>query len=275
MAFNTYSNNQQDNKPTVNVYTPISFTNPESKVQKSRFSISYFNKMMQLSIALRNNEGSNEEFARYNNDNAVKVYISYITAKLLHDGIVDMLTNGKKNNVCVETKNGLLKVSNGIEYGSETPCISIAYAMSDGSNRIAEAIYQTNPDHTIAYNYSDGAYSTMSFPNFEIDTFVMALEQYYLASSYAIAATVNESGMYRQRALYDTIRAIAGKVGVPTGGNQSANGYSNHTFLNNSQNANSSTAGNNSVNSLNNVPKGYEQSSFDDIVNSMGAYSND
>lgn len=270
MAFNTYNNNQQDNKPTVNVYTPISFANPESRVQKSRLSISYFNRMMQISIALRNNDGGNDDYPRYNNDNAVKVFISYSTAKLLHDAIVDMRTNGKKNNVCVETKNGLLKVSNGVEYGSETPCISITYAMSNGGG-ITEAIYQTNPEHSVAYDYSDGSYSTMNFPNFEIDTFIMVLEQYYLASSYAISATVHEANMYRQRYINDTIKAIAGRVGVSAQQNSSSQNYNNHTFLTGSSDNNSSS--NNG--GMNGIPRGYEQSSFEDIVNGMNAYSED
>ena len=266
MAFNTYNNNKQDDRPTTNTYTPISFSNPKSKVQSSRFSISYFNKLMMISIAVRINDNTGEEFARYDTDNPVKVYISHNTAKLLHDAAVDMFMNGKKNNVCIETKNGLLKISNGIEFGSESPCISITHATQDGSG-IVETVYQTRSDYSVAYDYSDGSYSTMNFPKHEIETILMVLEQYYLASSYAIAASIRDADAYKYKYISEIIKGIAGKVGAATDTriNTSNGSFNSHTFLNAGQN--------NTNNSMNGVPKGYEQSSFDDIVNSMGGYS--
>ena len=151
-GLNTYNNNA-DNKPSVNVYTPMTFSNPESRVQPTRLSISYFNRVMQLAIAQKVGNGSTDEYAQYNNDNQVKVYISYRSAKLLHDGVMKMLEpNSGIDNVCVETKNGLLKVSNGVEYGSESYCISIAYADNDG--HVNEAIYQIKNNYHRAYNYS-------------------------------------------------------------------------------------------------------------------------
>ncbi len=266
-GLNTYNNNA-DNKPSVNVYTPMTFSNPESRVQPTRLSISYFNRVMQLAIAQKVGNGSTDEYAQYNNDNQVKVYISYRSAKLLHDGVMKMLEpNSGIDNVCVETKNGLLKVSNGVEYGSESYCISIAYADNDG--HVNEAIYQIKNNDQLAYNYSDGNFSMMNFPDLELKTILMCFEQYYLASSYAVAATVRESTMYRDKGIYDTINAIAQKVGAKQASNTSPNSgsYNNRTFLQNNS-GNSYSGG--SSGGMNGVPKGYEQSSFDDIVNSMG-----
>ena len=269
MAFSTYNNNKQDDKPTTTTYTPISFPNPASTVQPSRLSISYLNKVMTVSIAPRINEGS-EDFPRYDADNPVKVYISHNNAKLLHDAAVDMFTNGKKNNVCVETKNGLFKISNGVEFGSESPCISITHATQDGTN-IVETVYQTKANYSVAYNYSDGEYSTMNFPMHEINTFLMVLEQYYLASSYAIAASIRDADAYKYKYISDIIKNIATKVGVATDTrtNSSNGNFSSHTFLNGGNQNNTSRQ------DMNGIPKGYEQSSFDDIVNSMGGYVED
>ena len=266
MALNTYNNNQ-DNRPSVNVYTPMTFANPDSKVQPTRLSISYFNRVMQLAIAQKIGNGTTDEYAQYNNDNQVKVYISYRSAKLLHDGILKMLDpNSGINNICIETKNGLLKVSNGVEYGSETFCISISYA--DNNGHVSEAIYQLKNNDQLAYNYSDGNFSIMTFPELELNTILMCLEQYYEASSYAIASTIRESMMYRDRAIYDTINAIANKVGAKTPNNTSPNSgsFSNRTFL---QNNSGNTYSGGSSGGMNGVPKEYNQSSFDDIVSSM------
>ena len=271
MAMQSYTgNNQQDNKPTVNVYTPISFSNPDSQIQPSRFSISYFNRLMMMSIALKLKGNDNDEYAKYS-DNPTKVFISYRQAKILHDAILKMRTDNTIHNVCVETKNGLLKVSDGSEYGSPTACISISYASDQ--NAIVEVVYQTKNTDTVAYNYSDGEYSTMDMPNFEIDTLVMILDQYYYASSYAVAATVRESSMYYNKGIRDTIRAIAVKVGVNfEGATKSQQNYNNHTFLSGSNNSNNKPQFNNGA--TNNTPKGYDQASFDDIVNAMSGYTN-
>lgn len=262
---NTYNNNKQDNRPTVNIYTPISFSNPESRVMDTRLSISYFNRVMVISIATRSNPGSND-YPTYDNDNAVSVYVSYHKAKILHDAIVDMLNDTSKNNVCIELKNGLLKVSRGIEYGSQNYCISISYADREG--HVNEIVYETKATgYDAAYNYSDGSFSSLSFPKFEIETLMMVLEQYYIASSYAIAATVRESSMYRDKFTQDTIKAIAEKVGVQISNGKS--NFNNKTFLSGNGNNSGGNTGMTSSSFNGEVPKEYEQSSFEDIANSL------
>ena len=155
--FNTYNNNQD--RPITNTYSSVSFANGTSKIMPTRFSINYFNKVMSISIALRNNDPS-EQIPRFDNEHQITVYVSYLKAKILHDAIVDMLAT-KKNNVCIELKNGLLKISNGIEYGSESPCFTITYA--DDKGKTTEVIYQTNTNYTAAYNYTGDSFSTMTF----------------------------------------------------------------------------------------------------------------
>ena len=255
MALRTYNNN--DKTPTVSTYSSIVFSNPESKIMASRFSISYLNKVMKVSIALRNNAGSNDEYATYDSDNQVSVYLSNIKAVLLRDMLIKMKTDPTIHNVCVESKNGLLKIFDGAEYGVQNPCISISFA--DESGNITEVIYETKA-HECAYNYSNGEFSTEIFKNIEIDTFIMVLDQYYKSSSYAIAATIAESNMYRREAQNSLIKAIAEKVGVkPQSGNKQ---YNSKTFLSES-NKKLSTSG------LNGVPDGYEVSSFENIANSI------
>ena len=266
MAFNTYNNNQD--KPYSNVFTPISFANPDSTLQQTRLSISYFNKVMQLAIAPKDATPNNNGYPTFNNTAAIKVYISYYQAKMLCEEMKLMFHSGKAdmNNVCLETKNGLLKISNGKEYNSPTPVVAIMY-MATGGTVISEALYQCKPTYEIPYNYKDGSYSTHKYPSLEIDTLIMVFEEYYKAASYAIASSISESSMYHNKSVTDTIRSIAGKVGANNGSasyskapNQGS--YNNHSFLNS-----------NNTNNINefdsNVPKEYQQSSFDDIVNGI------
>lgn len=275
MPLNSYNNNNKG--PSVNVYTPMSFINPEKT--PGRFTISYFNRVMQFAITNVVVGNGPDGFPRFDNNNQAKVFISFRQAKILHDGILAMLAKDSTvNNVCIETKNGLLKVTNGVEYGYENYTISITY--QDQNKNFQESVYYFKGDKTLAYNYDkdSNSYDVMDFPKFELNTFLMILDEYYKASSYAVAASVREAGMYRDDGFYRTIHAIADKVGVPK---ESSNNqqYSSHTFLQNSAqyngNAAGSTSGNYNGDGMQGVPKGYEQSSFDDIVNSMNPAESD
>ena len=262
MAFKSYNNN--DKSLSVTTYSNISFSNPESNLGQTKISISYFNKIMKISIASRNNNGSNNEFATYDNDNAVSVYVSNIKARILYLLIQKLMNEPDTHNVCLELKNGLIKVSDGSEYGSSSYCISISYAAEDGS--VHEVVYETKKNfHTGAFNYSNGSYENISYDDIELDTFMMTLDEYYRASSYAVAATVRESNMYAREYEVNLIKSIAEKCGVQVGSNNNNSNpakFNNKTFLSNNQNTNASSG--NSI-----IPKEYESSTFDDIVSNM------
>lgn len=267
MVYKPYNNN--DKTPTVSTFSGVGFSNPASEIAQSKLNISYFNKVMKISIALRNNAGSNDGYATYNNDNAPTVFISNIKAKILVDSIDMLKSDPNVHNVCVESRTGMLKVSDGSEFGSTNPCISITYASEDGSTH--EVVYETKAGfHTGAYNYHDGTFESKSFDDIELDTFRMTLEQYYYASSYAIAATVKESEMYRREAEMSLIRAIAEKVGVSMGNNSRYNNKSSFLGGNNGGGTSAAGAMNPPTGSNSMIPKEYETSSFDDIANSMG-----
>ena len=256
MALKNYNNNERN--ITNSTFSSIVFSNSESNIMHSRFSISYFNKLMKISIALRNNAGSNDSYATYDTDNQISVYVSYTKAYMLRKMIEKLQQDPDVHNVCIELKNGLLKVSDGSEYnGTGAPCISISYA--DEAGNVSEVVYETKNNFTAAYNYSDGSYETETFSNIEIDTFKMVLNEYYKAASYAVAATVMEASMYKRNYTTDILKGIAGKVGYEIGGNSKQ--FNSKTFLSNNNNR---TASNN--NSF--VPKEYESSSFDELANS-------
>ena len=257
MAFKSYNNN--DKTPVCTTFSAISFSNPESTIGQTKISISYFNKVMKIAIAARNNGNSNNDFATYDNDNAVSVYVSNIKAKILYELIQRLKNDPDTHNVCVELKNGLIKVSDGSEYGSSSPCISISYASEDGS--VHEIVYQTKAGfHTGAANYTDGKYENVSFDDIELNTFEMVLDEYYKASSYAIAASVWEANMYRHEYESNLIKSIAEKCGVQMSTNSAK--FNNKTFL--SGDSKSNNASNGSM-----IPKEYESSTFDDIASSM------
>ena len=241
-------NNSRDNQPTLMVYTPISFANSESKLNKSRLSISYFNKLMKLSIANAIGKGDGG-FVKYDNDNEVSVYISPTKAGVLSRLLKEYYLTKENTNVCIELKNGLLKV-----YKTASGGCAVSISSADSKGAVTETIYECK-SQVGAYNYNDGQYSEAVFEDFELQYLSMVFEEYFKASSYAIAASVHESALYRNEAKYNLLKAIAEKVGASTG----SKSYNSKSFLS-SGNKTSSTS----------TPKEYEAASFDDIANSLG-----
>ena len=246
-----YTNNNEK-QLTNSTYSSIAFANPDSGIMPTRLSISYFNKLMKIGIALRNNVGGNAKFATYDTENQVVVYVSNTKAYILYMLINKFRNDDSVKNVCIELKNGLLKISDGSEYGVKNTCISISYA--DDSGSVNEIVYECKTDfYTGAYNYFDGKFSTQSFPNAELETFQMTLYEYYKASSYAIAATVMEASMYKRNSTYELLKSIADKVGA-----NSKQQYNSKTFLSNSDSSNASDSVNQNAE--------YTLTSFENII---------
>lgn len=270
MAFESNNNTSKDQRPVSNVFSSINLANADSSLQATKLTIGYFNRLMQISIAPRNPASPGEEYPTFNNQSAVKVYISYSQAKMLHDAMVDMFQNPKtdKKNICVETKHGLFKISNGEEFGSNSPCVSIMYV--DGAlGKTVEAIYQMKNNYEVAYNYENGKFSTQKFPNLEVDILMVAFREYFNSANYAVASSIHEASMYRENYAQNILKSIANKVGAVqenTRTNSAPNSFSNHTFL--------STPVEQPDDYKQNSPSTenqYQMSTFDDIVAGMNA----
>lgn len=262
---NTKTYNNNDRGPVNTTYSNISFSNPESSINQSKLSISYFNKVMKVSIALRNNAGSNDGFATYDMENAISVYVSNTKAYILYKMIEKLKNDPDVHNVGIDLKNGLLKISDGSEYGTKNYCIAIMY--TDDIGNVSEIVYETKMDvHTGIYNYDQGQFSSVAIPDLELETFAMTLFEYYKASSYAIAATVMEANMYKREYHMDLVKQIAEKVGVSI--RKGGNGYSNNSsFLD--RNANKGYNSNNGSKGVMSDNTGYEMTTFDSIADAM------
>ena len=215
-TFNNIQGKDGNSREMNTTFSTISFANPESKLSATKFSIGYLNRVMRMSIA-KSQAQPGDAYVTYDHKNAVTVYLSMSTAKALYAGIHQMLeSNNKIHNVCVDTKNGLLKFSDGIEYGSKTPCISIYYNNPQDQSIIDEIIYQTKSEYHYIYDYNkkNNQYSTGTLFTYELDTILMALDQYWKSGSFAMAASVVEALSYKNAAMMDIMKSIAAKVGA-------------------------------------------------------------
>lgn len=247
----TYNNN--DKQITNMTYSNMSFANSESRIAKTKLNISFFNALLKIGIALQNNANTNNEYATYDNEHQIAVYLSWNKAKILHDMIIKIKDpNSDVKNVCIETKGGLLMVSDGTKYGTTNPCVSILYNHGNGDE---EVIYETKSNYKVAYNFeNEQQYEESIFDNMELDALQTVLIEYYKASTSAVAASVMHANMYKNNYTNNMIAAIADKVGANTG--SSKGGYTSRSFLNKeSNNTNNTTT--------------YTQSSFEDIASMM------
>lgn len=260
---NNYNNN--DNKPTVTIYTPISFSNPENSVCESKLNISYFNRLLKVGIALKKNTSSNNNYDTYDNDNQSVVYVSATKAKILADLIKVFKEDKDVHNVSVELKNGLLMVSDGSEHGINNTCITISSA--DQSGTVNTVVYVTKKDFHkgfVNYDKEKNEYTENVFDNIELDTFEMLLLEYFKASSYAIAASVMEANMYKHAAINNKLVAIAEKLGV-SNNNSGGGNYNSGSYFNNA----GSKKSDGGMNYSSDDNQEYTASSFDDIANAM------
>lgn len=268
MSFSSYNSNNKNNGPMSLVYTPITFSNPESTVFPSKLNVNYYNRVLKLGIATKNQPKANDSYTTYDNDNQIYVYITHTKAKMLHDLIVDkLLVDDTVHNVCVELRGGLLTVSDGSEFGVNSPCIIISAADENGN--VTQGIYETKSQyHKGAYNYNkdDNTFDTQYFDNLELDTFITLLDEYFKASTYAVAATVMEASMYKNAGLYNITKAIADKVGASAneGGNKN---YNSKSWLGGEGNVANTTPSNST--GFNNGNANFTESSFSDIANNI------
>ena len=264
MPMNNYNNNK-DNRPTCTTFTPIAFSNVDSGLAQTRISISYFNYVMKIDISVKTS-GSGVSFPKFDNDNAVVIYLSYYRAKAFHDGILEVLNNPDKHSVGVECRQGIIKFYDGTELGVNTPCFSIL-PFDDKHNITGEIFYQTKQDTAqVVYNMENGDTNSgviESFPTFEVDTILMALEQYYINSSYAVAASVKESNMYMNSGRKTTLKLICDALNIKQSNNTSSGGYSGGVTYDYQRKPT-----NNQYNRPTNDTK-FESTTIDEIIDSM------
>ena len=120
----TYNNNERRNY-SPSVTAGYRFSNPDSTIDKTSLSFTYWNKLLKISIApKKETEGDTIAF---DHENAGNVYLSHTKALIFYKEIMrflDEYTNGTAvTNAGVNTgKEGLIYICDGKEFNAEGPC---------------------------------------------------------------------------------------------------------------------------------------------------------
>lgn len=257
----TYNNNQNNNRnvPDISVYSGYRMNNAESQIDATCLTSRFWKSNLCLSIYPKKNTG-NDEIA-FDMDNGITIYLSHSKARILANELKLFLSDPVSyNGVGTASGSAAVTISNGVEYGKNTPVLTIR-KVDEAGNVVASFAYEFKTNYYYAIRNYDGknfdsAYD--EYRNLEIEQLITLLEEYVKASTNAIAFTVMDQRKYGATRAENKIDAIAQKLGVEIKSNNGGQRqYNNKSYFN------SNNSGSSSYPSSSNVS--YGSATIDDL----------
>ena len=243
----TYNNNQNTNRsntPDVSVYSNYRMNNAESQIDATCLASRFWRGSLCLSIYPRKNTGNDE--VSFDTDNGITIYLSHTKARILRDEIKNFLKDPVTfNGVGVPSGQGVITISNGVEYGKNTPVLTIRKVNETGAV-VASFAYEFKSNYYFSIRNYDGGKTFDSvyddYRTIEVEQLITLLDEYIKASTNAVAFTVMDQRKFSATRFENKLDAIAQSLGVEvpkSGGNQRR--YNNNSYFN-SNNANGGNA---------------------------------
>ena len=236
----TYNNNQNNrNTPDLSVYSNYRMNNAESTIDQTCLTFRYWKSNLCISIYPRKNTGNDE--VQFDMDNGITIYLSHTNARILENELKNFLKDPVTyNGSGVPSGAAAITISNGAEYGKNTPVLTIRKVNETGAVVASFAYeFKTNYHYGIR-NYDGNNFSSAyeDYNDIEIRQMITLLEEYVKASTNAIAFSVMDQRKYSATRVESKIDAIAASLGVdlPKGG-ANKKSYSNNTYFNNASNS--------------------------------------
>ena len=257
---NTYDNNARGKKEVYDpsVYTPYKMNNAEGKIEQTCLSFSLWNNSLKISIFPRKNTGVDGQVS-FDYDNGISIYLNHTKARMLANEIRHFMADPEKfDNSGVPSGQALITVSRGTEFNSPAPLIIIRKIDENGTVMSSFAYETKNNFFFSVRNYTEAGQFQKSYDDYrklELEEIVTMLEEFYKASTCAVAFTVIDQMKYENTRQKNVLNAIASKLGVETSGGGSRRSYSSSSYFNNASGSGPS----------NQSGPGYTQTSLDDI----------
>lgn len=220
---NNYNNNKKTYSPKV--FSQYKMSNPESNVDATSFNPSFWNNMLVLSISPLKEVTDGK--ATYDHDNAASVYLSHTKARLLYDEICLFQQNPELyNNVGVDSGAGLIRLTNGKEFGVNSPLLVISKMDRNTGELVSSYAYHFKQDYH--YTIRNFDQDTFEFDkifnnNIEIEQLKTLLVQYYEAMSGAMAYSIVENMKYDMSRINTKLDKCAEGLGVEYKANNRSN----------------------------------------------------
>lgn len=241
----TYNNNQNVNRnePNVTVYSNYRMNNAESQIDATCLTTKFWKQSLCLGIYPRKNTGNDE--VAFDMDNGLVIYLSHTKARILkHELELFLQDPVNYNGVGVPSGQCAVTISNGVEYGKNTPVLTIRKLNSETGEVLSSFAYEFKRNYYYSIRNYDGKDFTMSYDdynNLEIEQLITLLDEYSKASTNAVAFSVMDQQKFNNNKMNNTMNAIAEKLGVEMNTNnysQRRNGGGNY-FNNHANNSNS------------------------------------
>ena len=258
----TYNNNEKKNY-SPSVTSGYRFSNPESNVDQTCLTFSFWNKLLKISIApKKKTEG---DVVAFDYDNAGTVYLTHTKALIMHKEVMKFIKEFAEgtsvSNAGVSTgSQGLLYICDGKEFGSENPCLVIRKINEQGQSESCYAYEFRGNVHNsvINYNPKDAKFETNDYKLLELEQFAILLKEYYESMTMAVAYSIQESNKYDQSRLNTKLKVIGEKLGVDFKQQKSSGSRTvNTSYFNNAKSSGDST--------YNAPTASYENGTLDDL----------
>lgn len=230
-------NNRRSN--SINVYPDIKFTNtePENQMAPTSLYFSYWNNCLVFSIApVEKIPG--KDFVAANNERAIKCYLKYTKASILSSVIKRFIaSDGAIKNEGVQSGDCIVGVSNGKEYGVESPCLFIKKANEKGDSIADEIVFICRTDlYSSISNFDNstmkGDTNKEEYKYMDLEVVCKMLDEFVNSMTYAQAYAANNAYRNVNDDLLSMVNSIGEKVGINgfSSGNNYSSGRSEATF---------------------------------------------
>lgn len=224
-----YSNNDKNNSKGashVTVYTPYTWANGQSEVDKTKLVPSYQMGMLKLSIFPKVQDNT-VDYDRFDKDGGVSIYLTHTKALLLSQVGKEFIANpSMATSVGVDSgmgeNQGLIQFSNGVEFGTNNICLVIRrLSVENGVATITSSFayeFKTGTHYTVSnFDANTMDFDRIYHDQLEIEQFFILLDEYVKAQTNAVAFTVREQYNYQDNRLNSKLDALLEHNGLETG----------------------------------------------------------
>lgn len=241
----TYNNNKSNrNIPDTTVYSNYRMNNAESTIDQTCITFRFWRSNLCIGIFPRKQTGNDE--VQFDLDNGITIYLSHTKARILKNELENFLKDPIHfNGSGVPSGSAAITISNGAEYGKNTPVLTIR-KVDESGNVVASFAYEFKTGYYYAIRNYDGRNFASVYDDYktiEIEQMITLLDEFVKASTYAVAFTVAERNAYPMARLDSKIDAIAASLGVelPKSGGAKKS-FNNNSYFNNNSNSGSGSS---------------------------------
>lgn len=196
MALGNFSNNKKSGSTELTVYSNLKMNNVQSEVDKTSLSFSFWNNLLGINLApvVTTADGN----ISYDRENSITIWVSATKAFMLSREITRFI-NGEARNVGVHTRAGIINITDGSEFGSNSPCITIRKIDADGQVTSAYTYEVRTGYHYSIDNFEERKSAApifekhCAYDNIELELIKIQCDEYVKAMAMAQAYAVTET----------------------------------------------------------------------------------